>query len=105
MKFDKIDKFYNGWIVGDFEPTLIPNCLVTVGILHCKKYHSADGHFHKKHTEYNIVISGKAEIGDVVCEAGDIFIYEPFDRANVVYLEDTTLLVIKYPSTTGDKYE
>lgn len=105
MKFNNIHNFSKGWIVGDFEPTLIPNSPVTIGILHCKKGHAADGHFHKMHTEYNIIISGKAQIENVICNSGDIFVYEPLDRANVVYLEDTTVLVIKYPSINGDKYE
>jgi hypothetical protein len=105
MKFDKISNFYNGWIVGDFEPSLITNSPVTVGILQCEKNHKADGHFHKLHTEYNVIISGKALIDGVIYTNGDVFIYEPMDKANVIYLEDTILVVIKYPSIKGDKYE
>ena len=105
MKFDNISTFYNGWVVGDFQPSLIPTSSVTVGILHLKEGHIADGHYHKLHTEYNIIVAGKALIEDVVYGAGDMFIYEPYDKANVVYLEDTTLVVIKHPSVSGDKYE
>lgn len=36
---------------------------------------------------------------------GDIFIYEPFDVADVTFLEDTNLIIIKTPSLPGDKYE
>lgn len=105
MKFDKVDNFYKGWVVGNFTPSLIPDADITVGILHCEKGHQADGHYHKLHTEYNIIVSGQAQIDGNIYKAGDIFVYEPMDRSNVMYLENTTLVVIKYPSVNGDKYE
>jgi hypothetical protein len=105
MKFNNINNFHRGWIVGNFVPSLIPNTDMDIGLLVCEKDHIADGHYHKLHTEHNIIVSGKALINDSVYTDGDIFIYEPYDRSIVRYLETTTLLVIKHPSVKGDKYE
>ena len=105
MKFNSINNFHRGWLVGNFEPSLIPTTDIDVGLLFCEKGHVADGHYHKLHTEYNIIVSGKAQINDSVYTVGDIFIYEPYDKSTVQYLENTTLLVIKHPSVKGDKYE
>jgi hypothetical protein len=99
-----IENFKNGWIVGNFEPSLFKSESVDIGILFLKSGEKGDGHFHKIHTEYNIIINGKAKINENILINGDIFIYNPFEKSNVEYLEDTTLLVVKTPATKNDKY-
>lgn len=104
MKLSKINQFKNGWIVGDFTPSLFISDQVDIGILNCEKGHVADGHYHKLHTEYNVIIYGKAKINNLILSEGDIFVYEPYDKSHVEYLEDTKLLVIKTPATKNDKF-
>lgn len=99
-----IKDFKNGWIVGDFQPSLFISKHLDIGVLYLKKGQVGDGHFHKKHIEYNIIINGKAKINDKILNNGDIFIYDKLQKSNVEYLEDTILLVIKNPSTKNDKY-
>jgi len=99
-----IENFLNGWIVGNFEPSLVQTKDVEIGILNLEAGQRGDGHFHKNHTEYNILIQGKAKIKDKIYSDGDIFIYKPFERSDVEYLSNTKLLVIKTPATKNDKY-
>lgn len=99
-----IKDFKNGWLVGNFEPSLFSCDQLDIGILYLKSGECGDGHFHKNHTEYNIIITGKAKINDKILNSGDIFIYNKFEKSNVQYIEDTILLVIKNPSTKNDKY-
>jgi hypothetical protein len=104
MKIDNLKNYERNWIVGNFEPSLFKTSSVDIGILFCKKGESGDGHFHLNHVEYNLIINGSVKINDDVLTTGDIFIYEPYDKSNVIFLDDTTLLVIKNPSTKNDKF-
>jgi quercetin dioxygenase-like cupin family protein len=106
MIFSSIKNFKNGWIVGNFTPSLFPANENDIGVLFLDKGHKSDTHYHKLHTEYNVIIKGKVLISNIneIKTSGDIFIFEPNDRSYLEYLEDTILLVIKNPSTNGDKY-
>ena len=104
MKFGKFSEYRGGWIVGDFEPSLFKTDANDIGVLYCKKGDKGDGHLHKKHVEYNVILNGSVLIEDKILDTGDIFIYEPTDKSYVEFLKDTILLVIKNPATKGDKY-
>jgi len=104
MKFGNINNFTRGWVVGDFTPCLFKSCDNDIGILRVKKGDISDGHYHKNHTEYNIIIAGSVMVNNNLLVADDIFIYEPQDESYVEFLEDTALVVIKNPSTKDDKY-
>lgn len=105
MKVDNILNYKNGWIVGDFEPSLIKSKEFDIGIVNIKKGFVGDKHFHLIHTEYNIIIQGQVLIyNHGVLSDGDIFIYNPKDKSELEFLEDTTILVIKSPATKNDKY-
>jgi hypothetical protein len=43
-------------------------------------------------------------IGDTELNRGDIFIFEQYDIADPVFLEDCELIVVKVPSIKNDKY-
>ena len=104
MKFGNIGEYKNGWLVGNFEPCLYKTFDNDIGVLKIFKGEKSDGHYHKKHNEYNLIITGKVIIKDKILSSGDIFIYEPYDKSHVEFLEDTTLLVLKNPATKKDKY-
>lgn len=99
-----LDKFTNGWIVGDFVPTLVNNKDVEVAI---KKYKTNDfekRHVHKIATEYTIVVSGKVEMNGVVYSDGDVVEIKPGQSTDFLCLEDSITVVVKTPSVIGDKY-
>lgn len=105
MNLHKLVDFYRGWFIGDFHPTLIKTKAFEIGILKHKKNEYWAAHYHKVATEYNVLISGSMILNETPIGAGDIFIIEPGEIAQPTFLEDCTLLVIKTPSVTGDKYE
>jgi len=104
MKFGNMQDFKRGWVVGNFEPSLFNSLVNDIGVLRIEKGVVSDGHYHKEHTEYNIIITGSVMVGNRILTNDDIFIYERLDESLVEFLEDTILLVIKNPSTKNDKY-
>lgn len=103
MKIVKQD-YKNGWLVGDFKPSLLETNFMDIGILELEEGTKGDSHYHKEHTEYNYIISGEANVGGHLLSKGDCFIYEPLDKSDVVYTKDTVILCIKTPSKKGDKF-
>lgn len=100
----KLENFYNGWIIGNFNPSIIKTDVLDVGVLDIPSNHTADGHYHKKHVEYNLILIGEAIINDKKYVSGDFFVFNPNEKSFVFYPVDTKLLVIKAPSTKNDKY-
>ena len=62
-------------------------------------------HYHKKSREINYLIRGKMLIQDQEIVGGDVFVFEPYEVADPIFLEDCEVLVIKTPSVPGDKFE
>lgn len=105
MKLSKISDFTNGWFIGAFTPSLLKTSDFEIAHHFYAKGFKAHPHTHMIATEYNYVVSGHLLVDDKhELKRGDIFIYEPSDIANVVFLEDTDLIIIKTPSIIGDKY-
>ena len=105
MKTHKVKDFYRGWIIGNFEPSLIKTENFEVGLLTHKKGEVWPKHYHAIATEYNLLVSGSMIINETRIEPGDIFILEPYEIADPEFLEDCTVLCVKVPSIPGDKYE
>jgi quercetin dioxygenase-like cupin family protein len=104
MKVTKLSETYRGWVIGDFDPSILRTKDFEVGILSHSKGEKWPAHYHKVAVEYNILISGKMRLCGVELEAGDIFILEPMEIADPVFHEDCTIVCIKVPSDTKDKY-
>ena len=98
-----IDEFIKGWLVGDFEPTLIKNKDIEVGVKYYKKGDIEKRHVHKYVTEYTIVLSGKIVMLDKVFYKKNIVKVEPGIATNFEALTDCITLVIKTPSIPSDK--
>lgn len=105
MKLEKFENMKGGWFVGNFLPT----AWHTENFEVCYKTHTKGEkwprHFHKISTEINLLIEGRMIIQDKEIVSGDIFILEPWELADPVFLEDCKLVIIKTPSSTNDKYE
>ena len=105
MIIDNMSRMYRGWLIGDFEPSILKTKDFEVGMLKHKKGEIWPRHFHKEAIEYNCLIEGKMIVQDIMIEPGTIFIFEKNEVADPIFLEDCTVLVVKTPSIIGDKYE
>jgi len=98
------EEFKGGWLIGDFEPSL----LRTKNFEVCYKYHTKGepwpAHFHKEGTEYNLLVRGKMKIFGNVIEKGTVFVMRPYEISDAEFLEDCEVLIIKVPSDPTDKY-
>lgn len=104
MEKYNINDFRRGWFIGNFEPSLL-KANFEVGLQKSKAGDSHDDHFHKKNTEYNLVVSGKIKINDDIFVKDDVFIIKPYTVSHgVEYLEDTEILVVRDMSDPSDKY-
>ena len=104
MKVHKIKEMKGGWFIGDFEPSVLRTDLFEVALHVHKKGEHHDTHYHSIATEYNVLIEGRMKIAGRIIESGDIFIFEPEEVADPIFLEDCKIICVKTPSVIGDKY-
>ena len=103
MKTYNLDDFVNGWVVGNFEPSILKENF-EVGIARHRMGDFHHDHFHKKSTEINIVLEGQIQINDQVFVPNDIFVLYPYEISQVKYLTDVVLVVIRNLSDPADKF-
>ena len=104
MQIFKLKDMKGGWLIGDFEPSILRTQDFEVA---CVKHTKGDNwpvHYHKEATEINVMIKGKMRIQDTILTEGDIFVIKPYEVADPVFLEDCEVVCIKTPSCPGDKY-
>lgn len=105
MNIYKIESFYRGWFIGNFDPSILKTENFEVGLLTHKQGEVWPKHYHAIATEYNLLVSGKMIIKETTIVPGTIFVLEPNEIADPVFLEDCIVMCIKVPSVPGDKYE
>lgn len=105
MEIHSLKDFHRGWIIGNFNPSLLKVEGFEVGVLSHKKGEDWPRHVHKIATEYNVLLEGHLTIDGTIVKSGQIFIIYPGEITKAEFLEDCTILVIKVPSIPGDKYE
>lgn len=103
MKVYNIKDMSHGWFMGDFEPAVYRNRGFEIGHHHHKAGTSPVRHRHNIIKEYNYMIKGRAIVSGIEMTTGAIFLYDPGDIADIQFLEDTDLIVIKVPSIPDDK--
>lgn len=103
MKVGKLSDMHRGWVIGDFEPSLLKTKDFEVGVLTHHKGEKWPAHYHTN-PEYNILVSGSMRVCDTELVAGDTFIIDAHEIADPVFHEDCTIVCIKVPSNTKDKY-
>jgi quercetin dioxygenase-like cupin family protein len=104
MKISRIEDYFRGWYVGNFEPSCFNTELFEVGLLTHKKGEFWAPHVHKIATEINLLIEGEMKMGEETLKSGDVFIIEPNEVSTPIFLTDCKLVVIKTPSIPNDKY-
>ena len=105
METYRIEEFYRGCFIGNFNPSIHKTDQFEIGLLTHKKDEVWPSHYHKIATEFNLLVSGAMTLNDVQIKPGDIFVISPGEVADPKFLEDCKILVVKTPSIPGDKYE
>lgn len=93
-----------GWFIGNFEPTAYNTKNFEVGLGTHKKGDRWHKHFHKIATEITLILKGKVQVNDKIFTKGDIFIINPDEVVDPLFLEDTEYIVVKTISDPTDKY-
>jgi len=104
MRMDRIERFKNGWIIGDFEPSLLRTKDFEISVMHHKKGAYIPLHYHHLVEEMNVFVVGSMTCNGRLLVPGDIFIFEKDEVSDCDVHEDTTIVVVKVPSIIGDKY-
>ena len=104
MKQSNINNFRGGWFVGDFEPSIFKNPFFEVAHHSHKKNDVTFPHYHQVTNELNYIVRGEMMVDKKHLKAGDMWIYEPWDISDVEFLDDTDLMIIRWPSIPCDKY-
>ena len=104
MKIFKINDMKGGWFVGNFEPTAFKTSDFEVGYHVHQKGEKWDIHYHKLGTEITYLVKGKMIIQGKELNSGDVFVLYPYEVADPEFLEECTVIIVKTPSNTTDKY-
>lgn len=107
MEIRSLEEFKNGWVCGNFEPSLFKTYACELMIREFEAGHKGDSHFHKQATEYNILVRGEAFLGEdrnVRIYDGVIWILKPGEKCEIEYKVNSIVVTIKAPSVPGDKY-
>lgn len=104
MKVFKIDDMKGGWFVGNFEPTVYKTEGFEVGFHVHEKGEEWPAHYHKVGTEITYLMKGKMIIQGKTLVTGDVFVIHPYEIADPIFLEQCTVVIVKTPSDTMDKY-
>jgi mannose-6-phosphate isomerase-like protein (cupin superfamily) len=100
----KLSDTHGGWFVGDFPLAVHRTQDFEAAVHSFPRGYCAVPHYHLASREINVLISGRLRVDGDVVEPGDIFIYEPGDVADVHFLKDSTVLIVRTRSLPGDKY-
>lgn len=103
MTTNNIRDFSGGFFVGNFLPNLIPSQHIEIGHHKYPKGYVGPAHYHELATEINYIVRGRIIANGIVLQDGDFFTYPPGEVADVEFLTDTDLIIIKTPSIPGDK--
>jgi quercetin dioxygenase-like cupin family protein len=99
-----LNDFTKGWIIGNFEPTLLNTNDFEVAIKRYKAGDYENSHHHKISTEYTIIVEGTVLMNEIEYKKDDIIIIKPNESTDFKCLTDVTTVVIKTPSSKDDKY-
>ncbi|MCA8941018.1 MAG: hypothetical protein KDB80_00545 [Planctomycetes bacterium] len=104
MHLFKLDSMKGGWFIGDFEPSVMQTKDFAVGWRQHAKGEPIEPYFHVLAPEVNVIVRGRVRVNDQELAVGDIFLVHPKEVCRIEFLEDTDLVVVKWPSVPGDEY-
>jgi len=104
MEQFQLKDFVKGWIIGNFNPTLVQTNDVEVAVKEYKKNDYEERHFHKVATEITVIVKGLVKMNDKIYKNGDIVVIKPYEATDFQVLKDTVTTVIKISGANNDKY-
>lgn len=104
MKVEKLSNMKNGWLIGNFSPSILETNQFEVVVRSYKAGFMEKKHFHKLATEIIVIVTGRVLIKGVEYKDGDVIVNEPFDECDFQTITDTITTVVKVPSISDDKY-
>jgi quercetin dioxygenase-like cupin family protein len=103
MKSYKLEEFFKGWVVGDFNPSLFKTSDFEVAVKFFEKGEIEPAHKQLVATEITIVIDGSIRLGEGTYSCGDVIEIQPNEVAAFESLTHSSLVCIKFPSIPNDK--
>jgi len=104
MEKFKLEQMLNGWIIGNFNPSVLLTNDVEVAIKTYVAGSKEKSHFHKIATEITVIIEGKVIMNEIEYQTGDIIKILPMECTDFIAIENTKTLVVKIPGANNDKY-
>jgi hypothetical protein len=98
-----LTEFENGWIIGNFFPSILRNENFEIAI---KRYNLGDTevrHYQRIATEVTFVVSGKIRMNDQIVVENQIIELQSLEEYDFEALEKSVVVCIKYPSIPKDK--
>ena len=103
MKSFSLATFVDGWLVGDFSPSILRTAEIEIGLKTFESGATEPCHFQVRATEITAVIEGEILLAGCRFSAGEVVLIEPGEHANFLSVSNSKLLVIKFPSVPADK--
>ena len=103
MNSYKLEEFFKGWVIGDFNPSLFKNSDFEVAVKFFEKGEIELAHKQLIATEITIVVEGVIKLGEGTYSRGDIIEIQPNEVAAFESLTRSSLVCIKFPSIPNDK--
>lgn len=104
MKRYNLKDYVRGWVVGDFEPSILKTKDFEFMVHYYKKGDNEAKHVHKIADEITVIVYGEFKMNEERLSKGDVVHLTPNSSADFECLEDGATAVIKTPSVKGDKY-
>jgi hypothetical protein len=98
MIVDRIENMKGGWFIGNFEPSVYKTTDFEVSYKFHPKGEKWDTHYHHTVTEINLLIKGKMILQNTELNSGDIFILNPYEIADPIFLENCEIVCVKNKS-------
>lgn len=98
-----LSDFQDGWVVGDFSPSLHRTSLIEVGFKEFKEGEFESCHIQLSATEITVVIRGEIRLAGLTASEGELIEIPPLVHGSFHAVSSCQLMVIKFPSKPGDK--
>lgn len=103
MDLFNLEDFTNGWLVGNFSPSLLVSENIEVGLKNFVRGAVEPRHFQLTAVEITLVVSGSCRMGSVILGAGQGLVVQPGEICDFEALETCSIIAIKSPSAPNDK--
>ena len=104
MLVDRLDRMVRGWLIGDFDPSVMRTRDFEFGVKSFKAGDYEPWHYHKIATEITVILDGKVSMNCIQYISGDVIVLDPSEGTDFRALTDVTTVVVKIPGANDDKY-